>query len=72
MVALDTDTFDRLAGQRGGEQAMRAILVHELGHVLGLAHVDDDTQLMYGGNLVRTDLGDGDLEGLARLGAVGC
>lgn len=72
MVALDTDTFDRLAVQRGGEQAMRAILVHELGHVLGLAHVDDDTQLMYGGNLVRTDLGDGDLEGLARLGAVDC
>ena len=72
MVALDTATFDRLAGQRGGEQAMRAIITHELGHVLGLGHVDDDTQLMYGGSLVRTDLGDGDLEGLARLGAVDC
>ncbi|ANH36858.1 hypothetical protein I601_0406 [Nocardioides dokdonensis FR1436] len=72
MIALDTDTFDRLAGQRGGEQAMRAIITHELGHVLGLGHVDDDTQLMYGGNLVRSELGAGDLEGLARLGAVDC
>lgn len=71
MVALDTDVYDRLEDQ-GDTAAMRAILTHELGHVMGLAHVDDHRELMYGGNLHRTTLGAGDLEGLARLGSVPC
>ena len=50
------------------------VALHELGHVVGLAHVEDDTQVMYpdvtGGE---ARLGSGDLAGLARLGrASGC
>ena len=72
MVALDRDAFARLSTEDGGDAQMRAILMHELGHVVGLAHVDDSTELMYRDNLGRTTFGPGDLEGLARLGAVDC
>lgn len=71
-VALDAEVYDDLAGRRDGRAQMRAILVHELGHVVGLGHVEDRGELMYGQNLARTDLGPGDLEGLARLGSVDC
>lgn len=52
--------------------AVRAIVQHELGHVLGLDHVDDQSELMnprYSGQL---DWGTGDLAGLAALGAGEC
>ena len=51
---------------------MRAIVQHELGHVLGLDHVDDPGELMYDTSSGRTDFGPGDLEGLARLAGVPC
>ncbi|WP_127479003.1 matrixin family metalloprotease [Nocardioides pantholopis] len=71
-VALDVEVYDDLAERRDGREQMRAILIHELGHVVGLGHVADPGELMYGQNLARTDLGPGDLEGLARLGSVDC
>lgn len=46
------------------------VLVHEFGHVVGLDHVEDDTQLMYdytGRGPVA--FGDGDLSGLQAVGA---
>jgi hypothetical protein len=50
-----------------------AVLLHELGHVMGLDHVlKDDEQLMYSGDSPGWDVttfGTGDLEGLRRLGA---
>jgi matrixin len=52
------------------------VLLHELGHIMGLDHVRDPNQLMYSGrhpNVGIRDYGTGDLEGLRRLGVdAGC
>lgn len=70
-IALDTDVFD---GSSWGDQRSRlqAIVDHELGHVVGLDHVEDPGELMNGENLGRTTYGPGDLEGFARLGSIRC
>jgi Matrixin len=53
-----------------------SVLLHELGHVMGLDHVKDPDQLMYSGKFPTFglhDFGPGDLEGLRRLGTdAGC
>jgi hypothetical protein len=53
-----------------------SVLLHELGHIMGLDHVKDPDQLMYSGrhpNYGLRDFGPGDLEGLRRLGMeAGC
>lgn len=72
MVVLDQDSSDDLEGVRGGAEQQQAILMHELGHLVGLDHVDDAGELMFAANLGRTTLGRGDLTGLALLGAVPC
>ena len=56
--------FD-LPGQQG------PVLLHELGHLMGLGHVQEIGEIMQpsGGGVV--DLGPGDLEGLHQLGASG-
>lgn len=65
---------DQLAnGFRPGKTWGKVVL-HELGHVLGLAHVADPAQVM-NPNLVSSPAawGTGDLEGLARIGPTsGC
>jgi hypothetical protein len=71
-VTLDADTYADLEEHSDGVEEMRAILLHELGHVVGLGHVDDARQLMNGDNVGLLDFGPGDREGLARLGAGSC
>jgi hypothetical protein len=71
-VTLDADTYDDLAAARDGEDEMRAILLHEFGHVVGLAHVDDEAELMNADNVGMLDFGTGDRKGLARLGRGSC
>ena len=55
-----------------GKDLTRAIVMHELGHVLGLAHVHDPGELMNSDNNGRTDWGPGDRKGLALLGKGPC
>jgi predicted Zn-dependent protease len=57
----------------GGAGAVQAIIEHELGHVVGLDHVADPTQLM-NPELEPgvTGFGDGDRRGLALLGEGAC
>ena len=71
-VVLDTGDISRLLSAPGGYEAARAVLVHELSHVVGLDHVEDRGELMAPVTASRTDLGPGDRQGLALLGQVAC
>ncbi len=71
-VTLDADSLDTLLRFRGGEDRARAILLHELGHLVGLGHVEDEGELMHARNTGRTDFGPGDRIGLSRLGQGRC
>lgn len=71
-VTLDSDSFAALDERRGGPALERAIVLHELGHLVGLAHVTDQSELMYADNVGLLDYGPGDRAGLARLGAGPC
>jgi hypothetical protein len=75
-VALDAaDLGPLLAGGTGpsGPAVARAVVLHELGHLLGLQHVADPKQLMYPTTQPDVlDFAAGDLTGLAELGAGEC
>lgn len=69
IVYLDITLTDELL--LWGEPAYVSVLRHELGHLVGLDHVDDDEQLMAPGGPVR-EFQAGDLTGLAELGNAEC
>jgi hypothetical protein len=71
-VTLDAPQLTRVLHRPGGPVQVRAIILHELGHLVGLDHVDDPGELMYKDNVGSLDLGPGDREGLAALGAGRC
>ena len=69
VVALDrTDTLPLR-----GATSWKALVLHELGHVMGLAHVEDRSQLMATVLPASPDVQAGDVAGLARVGrGAGC
>lgn len=71
-VALDVGDLSAMLARSDGYAQARAIVVHELAHVLGLDHVADPGELMHPTTSTRTDLGPGDLQGLALVGQVAC
>ena len=71
-VTLDAGAFQQLSQRPDAEAEEEAIILHEFGHLVGLAHVNDPGELMYAHNIGRTDFGPGDLAGLALLGEGSC
>ncbi len=71
-VSLDAPQLTRVLAREDGRAVVRAIVMHELGHVVGLRHVDDRAELMYADNVGLLDFGPGDREGLAALGRGRC
>lgn len=72
-VRLDAPDLAGIQASRpNGDEYVRAIVMHELGHVLGLDHVNDPTQLMHADNMGLLDFSDGDRAGLAILGNGPC
>ena len=71
-VVMDTDITDRLDRQIGGSNAQLGLLLHELGHLVGLDHVKDSSELMYPTATTMSSYGPGDLQGLSLLGANPC
>lgn len=64
----------KLAGiSRGNGRLPVAVIEHELGHLVGLAHVADPAQIMFPrGSGAVSDYQAGDLAGLAALGRGNC
>lgn len=71
LVVLDTAAYDRMAAT-GDDQGQQLILAHELGHVLGLDHVDDSGELMNAEYVGQDGFGEGDAEGLQQLHDLPC
>lgn len=72
-VTLDGPDFASLLQTPGGYEIARAAIMHEFAHLVGLAHIDDPTQLLFPALQPNVhDFAGGDLEGLAALGAGRC
>ena len=72
VVVMNADSVRALMTYPGGRKLATAVVMHEFGHVVGLAHVDDPAELMYEQSLSLTQWGPGDLAGLAIAGAGPC
>ena len=70
-VVLDVEAFTPSAVAQQ-PRVLEAIVLHELAHVVGLAHVSEPMELMFADNTGQISFGPGDLEGLARLGSLPC
>lgn len=71
-VNLDEPQFRALLQRPDGWPLARAIVMHEFGHLVGLAHVPAKDELMYPETVGQTVFGPGDLEGLRQLGLGAC
>lgn len=72
VVILDREDIGELITSSRGEALATAVVMHELAHVIGLAHVDDPSELMNAENYQLITWGPGDRAGLAIAGAGPC
>ncbi|MEI2276767.1 matrixin family metalloprotease [Paenarthrobacter ilicis] len=70
-LELDTPQVAELLAANGADYVL-AVMQHELGHVMGLDHVDDPVQLMYPEIGAPDGLAAGDLTGLHLLSSAPC
>ncbi len=72
-VYLDAPQLSALDAVPQGAVEEKVTIEHELGHVVGLAHVTDPHQVMFAvGNGLSNGYGAGDLRGLAYEGSGAC
>lgn len=71
-VTLDAPELSELMANDGGDTSAFTLILHELGHVVGLDHSPDVSQVMYFETDGQTQFGQGDLRGLARVGRGEC
>ncbi|MFC5998291.1 matrixin family metalloprotease [Quadrisphaera sp. GCM10027208] len=72
-LVIDSPQLGEAAAGAAGLARSRAVLLHELGHLVGLDHVDDRSQLMFPSTTpLVTDFADGDLRGLAAVSGGPC
>jgi hypothetical protein len=72
-VALDGPQLAEMLQLPNGRATVRAVIQHELAHVVGLDHVEDPAQLMHAvGQPDVVSFAPGDLTGLAELGRGEC
>jgi hypothetical protein len=72
-LTLDAPQLEDMLALAQGPELVRAVILHELAHVVGLGHVEDPGQLMSPDlSPGVTDYADGDLTGLAALGSGPC
>jgi hypothetical protein len=73
VVYLDGPAISEVLQRENGWVQARALVMHELGHLVGLAHVATPTELMAETNTSGvTDFGPGDRMGLSKLGEGPC
>jgi hypothetical protein len=72
VVVLDAPDFAEIGASLRGRSVAQAIIQHEIAHVVGLGHVDDEAELMAESNYQQATWGPGDQAGLAIAGAGPC
>lgn len=72
LVLLDGPGIEPLLEHPEGRALAKAIVLHELGHLVGLDHVHDPGQLMNAENEGQTEFANGDLTGLYALSRGAC
>jgi hypothetical protein len=71
-VSLDGPQLAKILREPNGHARARAVVMHELGHLLGLDHVDNPAEVMHASGGHVTEFGQGDVAGLTLLGSGGC
>jgi hypothetical protein len=73
VVLLNRDHLSEVRTWPEGRERVAAVVLHELGHLAGLDHIEDASQLMFRRPIALPGVvGDGDRRGLAQLGRGPC